>query len=116
MHAFFNFYYSQYSDYLVDPHYVTDADGFAPAGDAFQVYPGRGGIPEESIRIMVTGQAMYDLRAMELLESLTSREYVMSLMEENLSEPITFSQYPHSTQWLLNFRAKINQAIAANLK
>ena len=112
----FNFYYSQYSDYLVDPHYVTDADGFAPAGDAFQVYPGRGGVPEESIRMMVTSQAMYDLRAMELLESLTSREHVMAIMEENLSEPITFKKYPHLAQWLLNFRAKINREIAANLK
>jgi len=112
----FNFYYSQYSDYLVDPHYVPDADGFAPAGDAFLVYPGRGGVPEDSLRLMAIGQAMYDLRAMELLESLTSRDYVMKLLEEGLTEPITFKQYPHSAQWLLNFRARINREIAAGLK
>lgn len=115
LHWGFNFYYSQSSDYLVDPYYVTDGDGFAPAGDAFQVYPGRGGEPEESIRIMVTAQALYDLRALELLESLTSRQHVLELIDGELSEPVTFSRYPRSAQWLLNLRAHVNREIAQHL-
>ena len=115
LHWGFNFYYSQSSDYLVDPYYVTDGDGFAPAGDAFQVYPGRGGEPEESIRIMVTAQALYDLRALELLESLTSRQHVLELIDGELSEPVTFSRYPRSAQWLLNLRARVNREIAQHL-
>ena len=116
LHWGFNFYYSQSSDYLVNPYYVTDGDGFAPAGDAFQVYPGRGGEPEESIRMMVTAQALYDLRALELLESLTSRAHVMELIDGELSEPVTFSRYPQSAQWLLNLRARVNREIAEHLK
>lgn len=116
LHWGFNFYYSQSSDYLVNPYYVTDGDGFAPAGDAFQVYPGRGGEPEESIRMMVTAQALYDLRALELLESLTSRAHVMELIDGDLSEPVTFSRYPQSAQWLLNLRARVNREIAEHLK
>ena len=115
LHWGFNFYYSQSSDYLVDPYYVTDGDGFAPAGDAFQVYPGHGGEPEESIRIMVTAQALYDLRALELLESLTSRQHVLELIDGELSEPVTFSRYPRSAQWLLNLRARVNREIAQHL-
>ena len=115
LHWGFNFYYSQSSDYLVDPYYVTDGDGFAPAGDAFQVYPGRGGEPEESIRIMVTAQALYDLRALELLESLTSRQHVLELIDGELSEPVTFSRYRRSAQWLLNLRARVNREIAQHL-
>ena len=115
LHWGFNFYYSQSSDYLVNPYYITDGDGFAPAGDAFQVYPGPGGEPEESIRIMVTAQALYDLRALELLESLTSRQYVLELIDGELSEPVTFSRYPRSAQWLLNLRARVNREIAAHL-
>ena len=44
--------------------------------------------------MMVHDEAMTDLRALKLLESLTSREHVMELIEGNLSEPLTFKRYP----------------------
>ena len=40
--------------------------------------------------MMVHDEAMTDLRALKLLESLTSREHVMELIEGNLPEPLTF--------------------------
>ena len=107
----YNFYNAQYSAYAVNPFLSTDADGFTPSGDAFQVYPGAGGIPLESLRMMVTSQALYDLRALKWLESLTDKAYVLSLIEEGLSSPVTFSSYPHSDEYLLALRTKINHEI-----
>ncbi|MDL2317642.1 DUF4091 domain-containing protein [Eubacteriales bacterium OttesenSCG-928-A19] len=109
----YNFYYSQYADYPIDPFGVTDADGFVPAGDPFQVYPGPDGHPLESLRMMVTQQALYDLRACRLLESLTSRAFVMECLEGALVEPITFSRYPKDDAYLLSTRARINAEIMA---
>jgi hypothetical protein len=85
----YNFYNSQGSEYPVDPFLVTDGDGFVPAGDTFQVYPGADGRPLESLRMMVTAQAMDDLRAMKLLESLKGRAFALSLLAD-----ITFDDYP----------------------
>lgn len=107
----YNFYKSQYSGYNIDPYAVTDADGFTPGGDAFQVYPGKGGIPEDSIRIMVTQQAIYDLRALKMLEKLTSREYVMEIIEGSLSQPITFSAYPKTDAYIFALRDRVNKEI-----
>ena len=109
----FNFYNSQYSDYPIDPYATTDADGWVPAGDPFQVYPGKDGKPEESIRLAVTTQALQDLRAMRMLEKLTSHEYVVSIMDEMAMEPVTFTQYPQNNMFLLKLREKINREIVA---
>ncbi len=111
----YNFYNSQHSVYPINPYLTTDADGWVPAGDPFQVYPGEGGVPEESIRIMVTAHAMQDLRAMQWLESLTSKEYVMHLIEGELEEKITFTQYPHEDEYLLSLREKVNREIVKAL-
>lgn len=109
----YNFYNSQYSVYHVDPFAITDADGFTPSGDAFQVYPGADGTPLDSLRLLVTQQALYDLRACQWLEALTDREYVLSLIEDGLQKPLTFSEYPRSDGYLLSLRARINREIAA---
>lgn len=112
----FNFYYAQYSDHPVNPYLITDGDGFVPAGDTFQVYPGVDGIPEESIRMAVTRDAMQDLRAFELLSQLTNREYVMKLIDEGLERGITFSQYPSQDAYLVQLRAKVNASIMSCLE
>ena len=74
LHWGFNFYNSQYSIKHINPYAVTDAGEAFPSGDAFLVYPGEGGVPEESIRLMLMQQVMQDVRAFELLESLVGRE------------------------------------------
>ena len=107
----FNFYNSQYSLYPVDPYLITDGDGFGPAGDCFQVYPGKGGVPEESIRMMVTDEAMNDLRAFQLLESLRGRDFVLALIEEGLEQPISFDRYPTGDAYLLRLRERVNREI-----
>ena len=112
----YNFYGTQYSDYQVDPYAVTDGEAFSPAGDCFQVYPGEGGEPEESIRMMVASHAMQDLRALRLLEKLVGREKVLSLIDEGLSEPVSFTKYPKDSMYLLNLRRRVNESIVAAQK
>jgi len=104
----FNFYNAQYSDYPIDPYAVTDGDGFVPAGDPFQVYPGRGGEPELSIRYMAFREAMQDLRALNRLASLIGYEKTDALLGD-----MTLTRYPSEAQEILDLRAKVNQLILA---
>lgn len=115
LHWGYDFYNTQYSMRPINP-YVEPAgpEGF-PAGDAFLVYPGRGGLPEESMRGMVLAQAMNDLRACRLLESLRGREFTLALINEGLDESIRFAHHPHSAAWLLDRRRALDEAIAAAL-
>ncbi len=109
----YNFYSAQYSDYPIDPFASTDADGWVPAGDPFVVYPGADGQPMDSLRLMVTAEAFQDLRALELLAALTSREFASALIDEELGQPLDFETCPEEPQTLLRLRARINQEIAA---
>ncbi|RED76330.1 glycoside hydrolase domain-containing protein [Cohnella phaseoli] len=107
----FNFWNTQHSKEAIDPYRVTDAGGAFPSGDSFAVYPGTDG-PLDSIRWEVFREALQDLRACELLESLAGREQVLELLEAGLSEPITFRNYPREASWLLSKRTEINRQIA----
>lgn len=108
LHWGYNFYNSVLSYKKIDPYKVTDADDGFPAGDAFLVYPGRGGVPEPSIRSKVLSQAFYDERALSYLERLTSKEYVLDILERDLREPITFYEYPKSDAYLIRTRNRVN--------
>lgn len=112
LHWGYNFYNTQLSREKIDPYRVTDAGGAFPSGDAFSVYPGEEGIPEESLRAVVFAQALQDLRALELLESLTDRAYVMRLVEDGLDAPLTFTDYPRRAAYLLELRRRVNGAIS----
>lgn len=110
-----NFWYSQYSRYPVDPFEITDADNAFPSGDAFVVYPGKNGTPLNSLRNLVFAEALQDLRALKLCESLTSREYTLQLIEKGLDIPLSFTEYPHEQSWLLKVRARVNNEISIYL-
>ena len=101
-----NFYNSQLSDYPIDPYRICDADGAFPAGDPFQVYPGEGGVPEESIRMMVTSHAMCDLRALQLLESLKGRDAALEIVKD-----ISFTEYPRTPDGIFDLRERVNAEI-----
>lgn len=115
LHWGYNFYNSQYSLEKLNPYQVTDAGGCFAAGDPFLVYPGADGYPEESIRMMVLEEALQDLRACELLESLAGRETVMECIEENLAEPLTFTCFPKTDYYLIALRNRINREIAKRI-
>ncbi|WNQ12220.1 DUF4091 domain-containing protein [Paenibacillus aurantius] len=115
LHWGYNFWNSQYSLKPIDPYRVTDAGRSFPSGDAFLVYPGEDGFPVESIRMEVFFEALQDMRALQLLESLIGREQVVAMIDEGLPEALTFSQYPKDAQWLLEFRESVNTAIQSHL-
>lgn len=116
----YNFYNTQYSIQHIDPYKITDAgsaDGETvkpafPAGDAFSVYPGRGGKPEESIRLIAFYSAQTDLRALRALAEKTSYEHVLSLIEEELPIPISFTEYPQSDYYYIRLRNRVNKELA----
>lgn len=116
LHWGYNFYYNQFSKHLVDPYRVTDAEYFAPSGDAFSVYPSKDKKAYESIRLVVFYDALQDLRVMELCEKLYSKEYVLNLIEEDLNYPITFKKFPHDPCYIINLRNKLNNSIKKSLK
>lgn len=109
----FNFYNSQYSLKHIDPFANTDSDGGFPAGDPFMVYPGDDGKPWPSIRLEVFWQAMCDLRAFNLLESLAGRDFVMSLIEAE--GEVTFFNYPRNADYHLKLRERVNEEIAKRI-
>ena len=111
----YNFYNNQYSYAPINPFLCSDGECFAPSGDTYSVYPGTNGEPWPSLRQVVFGEALQDLRALKLCESLYGREYTMKLLEEGV-EPITFSKYPKEAEYLLNLRKKVNAAIQAKVQ
>ncbi|MBE6931555.1 MAG: DUF4091 domain-containing protein [Ruminococcaceae bacterium] len=110
----YNFYNSCLSQTKINPFVTTDAGEAFPSGDAFVVYPGPDGA-WSSIRLEVFHEALQDMRALKLAESLVGREKVMEIVEEGI-EPITFKQYPHGDAWLLSLRERINALIAGAAK
>lgn len=115
LHWGYNFYNAQYSLFAIDPYQCTDAGGAFPSGDPFLVYPGKGGEPEESIRMMMMNAAMNDVRAMYFLERLEGRDRVMKCIECGPEEKVEFDDYPKSIQYIENYRTRINQAIESSI-
>ena len=115
LHWGYNFYYSQLSKGLIDPFTITDAGKSFPSGDSFVVYPGSDKSPLPSLRLKVFYDALQDMAALKALEKLTNKEKCLNIIEENRKHTITFSNYPHSNEWLLDTREKINLEIKANL-
>ncbi len=110
----YNFYNTQYSIKAIDPYKVTDAGGAFPSGDSFVVYPHKNGEALESLRLKVFYDGFEDMMALRLLEKKIGREKVLEFIEKDLFKPLTFMEYPHENEWLLETREKINQMIKEN--
>ena len=110
LHWGYNFWFSQLSRSSIDPFQNTDAGYGFPSGDAFMVYPGKNG-PIESLRMEVFYEALQDLRALKLLETTIGKEQVISLIEHELTDPLTFNKFPINNAWLLGKREEINRKI-----
>lgn len=111
LHWGYNFYNSKLSIRHIDPYRVTDCDLRYVSGDAFIVYPGENGEALESIRLPVFHQAIQDVQALALCESLYSHDFVCRLIEEECDKPLTFRNYPRRADYLLHLREKVNTAI-----
>lgn len=110
LHWGFNFYYSQYSQYKINPYVITDADGAFQSGDAFCVYPYKEGVVQ-SLRAVVFENALSDLRAMELLTSKVGRDRIVQFLEEEAGMSIEFDKYPRSAEYILRRRELINRKV-----
>ena len=112
LHWGYNFYNNQYSIKHIDPYKIKPGDEQFPSGDSFIVYPGAGGKCEESARLMALYAAQTDLRALNALAEKTSYEHVMELIEGELAEPVTFTEYPKNEYYYVNLRNKVNRELA----
>lgn len=115
LHWGYNYYYTRLSKAKVDPFKVSDAGGQFPSGDSYVVYPAKDGTPYQSIRLKVFYDALEDLAALNTLEGLTDKKTCMDIIEENGKYNLTFKDYPHSDEWLLTTREKVNGCIKAKL-
>ena len=112
LHWGFNYYYTQYTKKKINPYITTDAGYAFASGDAFLVYPGDNGEPLDSIRAEVQDEGLTDLRALKMLESLTDKKYVESIIYETLPyKTMNFKDYPRDAKWLLNLREKVAEEI-----
>ena len=115
LHWGFNFWNTRYSKEKINPYKVTDAGGFFQSGDSFVVYPGADGTPLCSLRLKVFYDGFQDMMALQTLEKLSGREKALKILEQGLDKELTFFEYPHSAEWQLGTREKINQAIKESL-
>ena len=115
LHWGYNFWNTRYSKEKINPYDVTDAGGFFQSGDSFVVYPKADGTPLCSLRLKVFYDGFQDMMALQTLEKLTGRENALKVLEQGLDNELTFFEYPHSIEWQLATRERINKAIKENL-
>lgn len=112
LHWGYNFYNAALSRNTINPFIDTCAGHMFPAGDAFSVYPAQDGSALESVRILSFYEALQDVRAFHLAETLCGRERVMEEIENIFGEEIRFDRCAKSAAPLLKIREKINEMIA----
>ena len=70
-----------------------------------------------SLRYYAFAEAINDLRALQLLESLSSREEALNVLKDALNvKEITFETCPSSEAAFIELREAIDRAIEARLK
>lgn len=113
LHWGFNFWYTTLSRAPYDPFVSPDAESHFTGGTSYLVYPGTDG-PVESARMAVFAEALQDIRAMQLLESLAGRETAEALLEKHFPG-MDFHTAPETPEALLALREDVNRSIARNI-
>ena len=111
----YNFYYDQGSYNLVDPYSDSTGNYFTPSGDTYSVYPAPDGTAYESLRIVQFHEALEDVRALSLCESLCGRDAAISALE-SICGDIRFDRCICDSDKMIAVREAINQMIANALK
>ncbi len=115
LHWGYNFYNNQGSYDAINPYTDLCGDGWVPAGDTFSVYPSADGDALESLRITVFYDALQDMRAMSLAESLCGKERVLEAIETAFGGEISFDRCARSSEQMLAVRNAVNELIKNNL-
>ena len=111
LHWGFNFYNARRSVRHIDPYLVTDADESFPSGDAFLVYPAPDGTAYESLRGVVLKQALWDMRALQLYEQISSRDAVIALLDSLCEHKMSFTEYPRDITFFDLLRKQLYQLV-----
>jgi hypothetical protein len=111
LHWGYNFYNNAGSSDCINPFLETGGGDYWPAGDPFSVYPGQGGEPYESLRLVSFYEGLCDLSAMRLCEKLYSREEVLAAIESIIGGEIKTSTYLNTAKEMHRVREAINEMI-----
>lgn len=109
LHWGYNYYYGRLAHGLYNPA-LDPCCGFPNAGTCYSVYPDVNRKPLQSIHQKMFTDALTDVRALQLLESLSGREVCEKLIRQYLGEP-SFYNTPQKPQPLIDFRAAVNKKI-----
>ncbi len=115
LHWGYNFYNNSSSGNHINPFLDTGAGDNFPSGDPFSVYPGEGGEPWESMRLLTFHEALQDLSAFHLCESLYSRDEVVAVLEEEIGAAIAPTTYLNDAARMQAVRERINAMIRARV-
>lgn len=109
LHWGYNFYYGELSRGMFNP-FLNPCGGFFNAGTSYCVYPANDRTAYQSIRQKIFAEGIIDMRALQLLESLSGREVCKEIIEEHFGEPDFFSS-PETLDELIAFRKALNDKI-----
>lgn len=113
LHWGYNFWFTELSKDVLNPYLDTTAGGGFQSGDSFLVYPlDKNGEVICSLRLYVFHEAMQDMCALKLLETLTDRQTVMNMLDEIDG----FASYPRNSAYILHLREAVNQKIKSYME
>jgi len=107
----FNFYYSQFSRYEINPYLNSSAGRGFPEGDSFLVYPTAKNV-HPSLRAIVFKDALQDITLFKMLEGYIGKDAVIKLIEDEAGAPISFFDYPHENDFYIRLTDKIKKMLA----
>ena len=116
LHWGYNFYNNSGSADCINPFLDTGSGDMFPSGDPFSVYPGDGGEPLESMRLLTFHEALQDLSAYALCETLYSRDEVIAVLEEEIGGEIKTTTYINDAAAMQRLRERINAMIKAKIE
>lgn len=106
----YNFYYSQLSQFEINPYLTTSASFAFPSGDPFSVYPGKNEVLP-SLRALIFREALQEVELCRLLESFIGKKAVVEIIEKHANMEITFRDYPRNSEFLPSLNDKIKEEI-----
>ena len=110
LHWGYNYYNNQYSYDTLDPFESSEGESFAASGDTYMVYPAPDGTAWESTRLRALYEAMEDMRAMQLAETLCGKDAVVATIE-NICGEVKFDKCVQDGDTMLKIRRAVNDMI-----
>ncbi|MBR4962174.1 MAG: DUF4091 domain-containing protein [Clostridia bacterium] len=110
LHWGYNFYYDRMSVGLFHP--LSDPCAYKDMpGSTYLAYPAPDGKPIPSVREMLMGEAMCDLRALWKAEEILGSDRVLARMEEVFGAPVTCRTIPEG-ELLLQLRKRLAEELS----